>query len=181
MPIFLDFTGFFEGVYISCREKHGFAVLYYTFLTIVTRKALPQAQHVLHYEAHYSDANPAAEAHQNGFATSFNQLYDIGVKADGAHGQHNEEFAQGLQRIKGFDSYTHVQSYSGDNGSQHKVDDEEGENTFDAIAVACRTSCKYIAIADSIISSSNSYPAVCKPVCSLPQPSPKKAPCVFCR
>lgn len=54
MPIFLDFTGFFEGVYISCREKHGFTVLYYTFLTIVTRKALPQAQHVLHYEAHNS-------------------------------------------------------------------------------------------------------------------------------
>ena len=84
---------------------------------------------MLHYEAHYSDANPAAEAHQNGFATSFNQLHDIGVKADGAHGQHNEEFAQGLQRIKGFDSYTHVQSYSGDNGSQHKVDDEEKVST----------------------------------------------------
>lgn len=136
---------------------------------------------MLHYEAHYSDANPAVEAHQKGFATSFNQLHDIGVKADGAHGQHNEEFAQGLQRIKGFDSYTHVQSYSGDNGSQHKVDDEEGENTFDAIAVAYSTSCKYIAIADSIISSSNSYPAVCKPVCSLPQPMPKKAPLVFCK
>ena len=136
---------------------------------------------MLHYKAHYSDANPAAEAHQNGFATSFYELDNIGVKADGAHGQHNEEFAQGLQRIKGFDSYTHVQSYSGDNGSQHKVDAEEGENTFDAIAVACSTSCKYIAIADSIISSSNSYPAVCKPVCSLPQPMPKKAPLVFCK
>ena len=84
---------------------------------------------MLHYEAHYSDANPSAEAHQNGFATSFNQLHDIGVKADGAHGQHNEEFTQGLQRIKGFDSYTHVQSYSGDNGSQHKVDDEEKVST----------------------------------------------------
>ena len=74
MPIFLDFTGFFEGVYISCRDKHGFTVLYYTFLTIVTRKALPQAQHVLHYEAHYSDANPAVEAHQNEFATSFKRV-----------------------------------------------------------------------------------------------------------
>ena len=125
---------------------------------------------MLHYEAHYSDANPAAKAHQNGFATSFNQLHDVGVETDGAHGQHDEEFAQGLQRIKGFDSYTHVQSDGGDDGGQHKVNNEDGENAFDAIAVA-----------DSIISSSNSYPAVCKPVCSLPQPMPKKAPLVFCK
>ena len=47
---------------------------------------LPQTEHVLHDKAYHSDAKPAAEAHEDGFATSFYELDNVGVKTNGTHG-----------------------------------------------------------------------------------------------
>ena len=47
---------------------------------------LPQTEHVLHDKAYHSDAKPAAEAHEDGFATGFYELDNVGVKTNGTHG-----------------------------------------------------------------------------------------------
>ena len=40
----------------------------------------------------------AAQAPQYGLAAGFDELYDVGVEADGGHGQDDEKFAEFLQR-----------------------------------------------------------------------------------
>lgn len=91
---------------------------------------------MLHGQADSGDADPAAEAHKNWLAAGFNQFDDISVQTDGAHGQHNEKFAESFERIEGFYGYAHVQSNGGNNGSQYKVNNEKGKNAFNAVTAA---------------------------------------------
>ena len=69
---------------------------------------------MLHHKADHGDAHPAAEAHEDGFATGFNQLHNISIETDGTHGEHNEKFAQGFQRIEGLNANPHVESDGSD-------------------------------------------------------------------
>ena len=55
---------------------------------------------MLHQQADTGDASPAAEAHEEGFAAGLYKFDDVGVQADGGHGQNDEELAQFLQWFK---------------------------------------------------------------------------------
>lgn len=58
----------------------------------------PQSEDALHQEADAGNAGPAAQAHKDWFAAGFDQLYDIGIESDCAHGHNNKEFTQRLER-----------------------------------------------------------------------------------
>ena len=60
--------------------------------------ALSGSPHVLQREADGGDAGPAAKAQDDGLSAGLYQLDDVGAKADGSHGQDNEEPAQLLER-----------------------------------------------------------------------------------
>ena len=62
---------------------------------------LPEAQRVLHAQAHCRDGRPAAQAHQNGSAAGPNEFDQIGIEPNGRHGHDDEELGQLLKRSKG--------------------------------------------------------------------------------
>lgn len=45
-------------------------------------------------QADGSNANPAAKAEDNRFASCFYQFHNVGIQSDGSHGNNNEKFAQ---------------------------------------------------------------------------------------
>ena len=61
-------------------------------------KTLPDAQHVLHTQAHARNANPAAKAERDGLAAFLDQIDDIGVKAHRRHSHNDKELGKRLER-----------------------------------------------------------------------------------
>lgn len=76
---------------------------------------------VLHKQTHTSDANPAAKTHKDWFPTSANQLYDVSVKTNGGHRQHDKKLTQFLNGGKETWTDTHVYSDGSDDGCSDEV------------------------------------------------------------
>ena len=91
---------------------------------------------MLHQQADAGDAGPAAESEEKGLAAASDQLDDIGVQPDGCHGHDDEEFGQLLQRGKEGGADAGHGAHRGDEGSQHKKEDEKGEDFFQAESAA---------------------------------------------
>lgn len=99
-------------------------------------RGLKKPQHMLHQQADAGDAGPAAESEEKGLAAASDQLDDIGVQPDGCHGHDDEEFGQLLQRGKERGADAGHGAHRGDEGSQHKKEDEKGEDLFQAESAA---------------------------------------------
>lgn len=59
---------------------------------------LPDAEKMLHTEAYGGNSDPADEAHENWFSTRPDQLYNMGIEADGGHCHDDEKLAEFLER-----------------------------------------------------------------------------------
>lgn len=57
---------------------------------------------MLEDQADGSNANPAAKAEDNRFASCFYQFHNVGIQSDGSHGNNNEKFAQFFDGSKKF-------------------------------------------------------------------------------
>ena len=81
---------------------------------------------MLEDQADGSNANPAAKAEDNRFASCFYQFHNVGIQSDGSHGNNNEKFAQFFDRSKKFCRYTeHICRYCCDDGSDNKIDNKD--------------------------------------------------------
>ena len=91
-------------------------------------KTLPDAQHVLHAQAHARNANPAAKAERDGLAALLDQIDDIGVKAHRRHSHNDKELGKRLEwRRDGCRQRKHSSNYTCKNKEQHK----EREDLFE--------------------------------------------------
>lgn len=77
---------------------------------------LPQSQQVLHAEADGGDGYPAAEAHEDGLAAGLDEVDDVGVQADGGHGQYDEKLRERLERFENVRIHTSGGGDGGDDG-----------------------------------------------------------------
>ncbi len=85
---------------------------------------------MLHEQAGAGNARPAAGAHEDRLAAGFDQLYQVGVEADGGHGQDDEEFGQLFKGLEHVGANAGHGGHGGDNGRQDEEQDKEGENLF---------------------------------------------------
>lgn len=83
--------------------------------------SLPQMHHVLQEQADAGDADPAAKSHKEGLSASFDQLYDVGVEADGSHGQHDEELGKLFDRGEEVRRHTHGSCHSSNDGGSDEI------------------------------------------------------------
>ena len=55
---------------------------------------------MLHQKTDAGNTNPTDEAHNNRFATGFDQFDNVGVKTDCCHGKYDQKLAQSLKGSK---------------------------------------------------------------------------------
>ena len=89
--------------------------------------SLPEAQRVLHAQAHCRDGRPAAQAHQNGSAAGPDEFDQIGIEPNGRHGHDDEELGQLLKRSKSRCVHSCQGRPRSNQGSQHEEQQYAGE------------------------------------------------------
>jgi hypothetical protein len=90
-------------------------------------------QILLQAERHERNSQPAGQSEQDGFETIGQQLFQMGIQADGSHGQHDAELAGGSEQFAGGRSQP---AEGACDGSGQEPENEPGEN-FDETEVAC--------------------------------------------
>ena len=85
---------------------------------------LPDAQDMLHDEAHQRDGCPAAGTEQDGLASRSDELDDIAVEADGRHRHDDEEFRQLLEGREYLAAHPKLQADRREDCRQHEVQDK---------------------------------------------------------
>ena len=55
---------------------------------------------MLHQKTDTGNTDPTDEAHNNWFATGFDQLDNVGIKTNRCHGKYDQKFAQSFKRSK---------------------------------------------------------------------------------
>lgn len=103
--------------------------------------SLPEAQRVLHAQAHCRDGRPAAQAHQNGSAAGPDEFDQIGIEPNGRHGHDDEELGQLLKRSKSRCVHSCQGRPRSNQGSQHEEQEEEGEHPPEREASLPRAAC----------------------------------------
>ena len=92
---------------------------------------LPDAEHVLHQQAHARDADPAAKAHDERLAAGLDELDDVRVQSDGTHGHHDQELAERLERGEHARRHAHAHAHGRDHGREQEVEDEHREDLLE--------------------------------------------------
>ena len=103
--------------------------------------SLPEAQRVLHAQAHCRDGRPAAQAHQNGSAAGPNEFDQIGIEPNGRHGHDDEELGQLLKRSKGRCVHSCQGRPRSNQRGQHEEQQKEGEHPPEREASLPRAAC----------------------------------------
>lgn len=86
---------------------------------------------MLHQQAHARDADPAAKAHDERLAAGFDELDDVCVQSDGAHGHHDQELAERLERGEHARRHAHAHAHGRDHGREQEVEDEHREDLLE--------------------------------------------------
>lgn len=86
---------------------------------------------MLHQQAHARDADPAAKAHDERLAAGFDELDDVRVQANGAHGHHDQELAERLERGEHACRHAGAHADGRDHGREQEVEDEHREDLFE--------------------------------------------------
>ena len=90
---------------------------------------LPDAEEVLHTEAYGGNTDPADEPHEDRLSACPDQLYDMGIEADGRHCHDNEKLTEFLERAG--DERRKIE-YRCDDRGKDKEQDEPGKYFFKA-------------------------------------------------
>lgn len=86
---------------------------------------------MLHQQAHARDADPAAKAHDQRLAAGLDELDDVRVQADGAHGHHDQELAERLERGEHARRHAGAHAHGRDHGREQEVEDEHREDLLE--------------------------------------------------